>query len=414
MANILCWLTNTIAWYSFLATLIISVCVALFLYWYWKIRSFAGNVEEFFVIKDNELKAQWAGKKVPISYLHEAFFAGKIDRKDNIPLLEILEKREQYSSYTITPEHAKFFFKHVVPEFLIHSASQDRAQVTDHYDRGNDFFEYFLGETMIYTSGLFKDKNDSLEEAQKNKLDNICDKLHIKEGETLLDIGCGWGTLTRHAAKHYKAKATGVTISKEQLAYHKKKCEEDKVEGAELLLMDYREIPQKKYDKISCVEMSEHVGILKYRAFMKQVHELLEDDGLFYLQIAGLRMTTHIEDIIWGFFMDKYIFPGADASLPLTFPISQLERAGFEVQSVKTIGIHYSITINRWYDNWVSNREKIVSNPRYGEKWYRIWEWFLAWSTIIARQGNSTCYQIIAHKNRNEFPRDQWVSNTWI
>lgn len=123
-------------------------------------------------------------------------------------------------------------------------------------------------------------------------------------------------------------------------------------------------------------------------------------------------MTSHLEDYVWAFFMDKYIFPGADASLPLTFPIFELETAGFEVHSVETIGIHYSLTINRWYDNWKKNKDEVIK--KYGERWYRLWEWFLAWSTIIARQGNSTCYMITAHKNRNNFDRYQWVTETRI
>jgi len=264
---------------------------------------------------------------------------------------------------------------------------------------------------MVYTSGIFESDQDSLEVAQENKWDQILQRLHVKDGETLLDIGCGWGGFIRHATKKYKLKCTGVSLSSSQNLWHNDKCKQediDAVNDCQFQCKDYREISDKqKFNKISCLEMSEHVGVLKYQTFCKQVFDLLEDDGLFYLQIAGLRMATHIEDYTWAFFMDKYIFPGADASLPLTFPIVQLELAGFEIDSVKNIGIHYSLTINRWYDNWVSNKEKVVT--KYGQQWYRLWEWFLAWSTIIARQGNSTCYMIVAHKNLDHFNRKQWV-----
>lgn len=142
---------------------------------------------------------------------------------------------------------------------------------------------------------------------------------------------------------------------------------------------------------------------------MKQVYDLLEEDGLFYLQIAGIRRAWQWEDVFWAFFMDTYIFPGADASLPLTFPVAQLEAAGFELASVETIGIHYSETIRRWYNNWESSEAKEVVSQKYGNRIYRVWEMFLAWSTIIARQGNSTCYQIVAHKNRNKFDRTAFI-----
>lgn len=386
----------------------------MFLTWYWKMNKKPGTIEEYWEIKDTKHN-KYKSEKIPIYYLHEAYIAQEIDMKGDGDLLKVLEEREKYSTYTITPENVKFFFQHVVPEFFIHSKSQDRAQICDHYNRGNDFFHYFLGDAMTYTSGIFHSKETELYQSQVNKMNKVAAKLHLKEGEELLDIGCGWGTWIRYAAKTFKVKTTGVTISKEQVKWHKERCEIEKSENATMLCMDYREIPKdKKYDKISCLEMSEHVGVWKYKSFVKQVKNLLKDEGLFYLQIAGLRMTTHLEDICWGMFMDKYIFPGADASLPLTFPIFMLETGGFEVNSVQTIGVHYSLTINRWYDNWVKNKAKIVANSNYGIKWYRLWEWFLAWSTIIARQGNSTCYMIVAHKNTNDYNRYQWVTETQI
>ena len=151
--------------------------------------------------------------------------------------------------------------------------------------------------------------------------------------------------------------------------------------------------------------MAEHVGIRRFPDFLNQVYGMLEDDGVFFLQIAGLRRAFHWEDFLWGFFMDTYIFPGADASLPLTFPVGQLEAAGFEVKSVETIGVHYSDTIRYWYYNWVRPEVKNEMTMKYGARLYKVWEIFLAWSTIIARQGNSTCYQIVAHKNINDYDR---------
>ncbi|KAF9917669.1 hypothetical protein BGZ65_012774 [Modicella reniformis] len=151
--------------------------------------------------------------------------------------------------------------------------------------------------------------------------------------------------------------------------------------------MDYRDIPREKWDKITCLEMAEHVGIRKFNEFLLQVKDMLNDDGLFFLQIAGLRATWQYEDFIWGLFMAKY----------------QLECAGFEVLNVDTIGVHYSATIYRWYQNWMANKDSITAT--YGKRWFRTWEIFLAWSTIISRQGSATCYQIVAHKNLNAFDR---------
>ena len=143
--------------------------------------------------------------------------------------------------------------------------------------------------------------------------------------------------------------------------------------------------------------MAEHVGIKNFQAFLLQVRGMLQDDGIFYLQIAGLRRPWQYEDLVWGLFMAKYIFPGADASCPLGFVVSHAERAGFEVHRVENTGTHYSLTIHRWYENWKSNREAIVE--KYGERWYRMWMIFLSWSVLIAGQGSSTLFMVTMSKN---------------
>jgi len=127
----------------------------------------------------------------------------------------------------------------------------------------------------------------------------------------------------------------------------------------------------------------------------------------FFLQIASLRRSWKFEDLVWGLFMNKYIFPGADASTPIFWIISQLEACGFEVHSVENIGIHYSYTIHHWYKNWKKNEKYIKEH--YGERWFRIWYFFLAWSTLIARDGRSSCYQVVCHKNLSEFNRTQFI-----
>jgi cyclopropane fatty-acyl-phospholipid synthase-like methyltransferase len=127
------------------------------------------------------------------------------------------------------------------------------------------------------------------------------------------------------------------------------------------------------------------------------VHNLLEDDGSFYMQIAGLRRAWQFEDFVWGLFMAKYIFPGADASCPLGFVVAQAERAGFEVHRVENCGAHYAVTIEKWYQNWRRNETAIVE--RYGQRWFRLWSFFLAWSVIIGSQGSSALFMITMTKN---------------
>ncbi|KAJ3416616.1 hypothetical protein HDV05_000898 [Chytridiales sp. JEL 0842] len=375
-------------------------------------RGLAGkNLEEYMTIKDSALKAKYNGKnKIPIETWFEAYFDGAIDLKDGADMLDVLEERYDWASFVFTISQAKFFLTQWIPETLWHSKKQDEDQVRDHYDRGDDFYNWFLGPMMIYTSGIITDdKNpETLEQLQQNKLDLVTEKIRLQKGEKMLDIGCGWGTLSVHAAKK-GAHVTGVTLGRNQTKWGMNKAEENGVaDRVRILCMDYRDIPREKYNKITCLEMAEHVGVRKFQEFLHQVKDLLEDDGLFFLQIAGLRRAWQYEDLAWGMFMAKYVFPGADASAPLNWVIEQCERAGYEVQSSDTIGLHYSATIYRWYLNWMKNKDKIIE--KYGVRWFRVWEIFLAWSTIIARQGSATCYQLVLHKNLNSFDRRTFLT----
>ncbi|MEN9581330.1 MAG: hypothetical protein RJA70_4339, partial [Pseudomonadota bacterium] len=140
----------------------------------------------------------------------------------------------------------------------------------------------------------------------------------------------------------------------------------------------------------------------------EQIYELLDDDGLFLLQWTGLRRSLKHEDLMWGLFVNKYIFPGADASLPPSTMLKTLEKAGFEVHSIENISGHYAWTLKAWYGNWNQNREAVLA--AYGERWFRIWNFFLAWSILVAEQGNAGCYQAVLNKNVASFQRTRWIA----
>ncbi|KAK4150550.1 S-adenosyl-L-methionine-dependent methyltransferase [Chaetomidium leptoderma] len=365
-------------------------------------------VEHYLTFKKPADKAKYHGKnKIPLETFYEMYFDGDVEF--NGDALEILEYRHDWASFRFTFGLIKYFLTGMIPEVIMHTRSQDEEQVRDHYDRGDDFYAWFLGPRMIYTSGIIGDINreETLEELQDNKLAGVCEKIALKEGEKMLDIGCGWGTLARFASVNYGAKVTGVTLGRNQTAWGNSAMRKVGIpeEQSKVLCMDYRDIPVPEggYKKITCLEMAEHVGIRHFHGFCKQVLDMLDDDGVFFLQIAGLRKSWQYEDLIWGLFMNKYIFPGADASTPLGWVIDKLEGAGFEVKGVDTIGVHYSATIWRWYRNWMGNRDKVEA--KYGKRWFRIWEFFLALSTIVSRQGGATCYQIVLQKNINSVHR---------
>ncbi|KAI8849367.1 S-adenosyl-L-methionine-dependent methyltransferase [Chytridium lagenaria] len=349
-------------------------------------------VEEYFVVKDAALKAKFSGhSKLPIETWFEAYFDGQIDLKEGTDLLETLEARYDWASFYFTFSQAKFFLTQWIPR--LSGTQRSRMRTSFIFPLG--FFLAFysnlhipppsVGPMMIYTSGIITDPNsgETLEQLQQNKLDLVTEKIQLKKGDRHLDIGYPVGM--------NKAQENGVG---------------DKVN---ILCMDYRDIPRQKFDKITCLEMAEHVGVRKFQDFLHQVKDLLEDDGLFFLQIAGLRRAWQYEDLMWGVTVyGQVCLPGADASAPLNWVLEQVERAGYECLNVDTIGVHYSSTIYRWYLNWMKNKDKIID--KYGSRWFRVWEVFLAWSTIIARQGSATCYQIVLHKNLNSFDRSKFLS----
>jgi len=266
-----------------------------------------------------------------------------------------------------------------------------------------------LGEPMVYTGAIYTGPNETMWTAQLNKLDFIARALGVQPGDRVMDIGCGWGRLANHLASK-GAKVTGVTMSSDQQAYAKRMSDYLGNKDVEVVLQNFFDLdrPAKSFDAISSVEMAEHIGIKNYNRFLRKVHDLLADNGTFYLQVAGLPRGygegyNHYEDLVWGLFMDEHVFPGADASCPMGWVITHLERAGFEVQNVHNMGNHYSRTLNHWLQLWEAKKDQVVKV--YGERSWRRWRVFLAWSVRIARRGGSTVQFITATKSGNEAAR---------
>jgi cyclopropane fatty-acyl-phospholipid synthase-like methyltransferase len=364
---------------------------------------------QLLVFRDQRLAARYA-HKIPMATLLEAYLEEALDIPD---IDAFLDARAELVTFDLTPEHVKFFLTRMIPEWLVHSRAQDKRIVRDHYDRGDDFFGAFLGESMIYTSAHFRDANESLEAAQLNKMNRIGEKLAIRPEHEVLDIGCGWGTLAAHTAKAFGARTTGITLAESGARFGNERIAREGASGrARIECLDYRELPSRSYDRIVSLEMVEHVGIRNLPTFFSIVYDRLKDDGLFLLQWCGLRRGgregvppagMRPEDMIWGLFMNKYIFSGADASVPPSEMYKVMEKAGFEIHSMENLSVHYELTIKRWHDNWQKNRA--VVQQTYGERWYRLWNLFLAWSWRIAAQGTSACFQVVAHKNLDTFDR---------
>lgn len=355
------------------------------------------------LIKDSKLdKRLRSDGRLPMGAFVEAWIDGRIEAEGD--LAEILAGRAHLLDPGLAREHLNYVATRLLPEIGIHTRSIDKRLVQDHYDRGDDFFEAFLGPRMLYTSAYYDTPEATLEEAQDRKLEHVCRKLHMAEGQSHLDLGCGWGTLPQYAAQHYGVSSLGVTLSENQTAFGNARIAAAGLsDKARLECMDYRDLSGQRFQRISCLEMSEHVGSVKYQGFMQQVRDMLTDDGLFFMQIVGPRRGSRKTNPAWGLFMAKYIFPGADASRPFSWVADHMERAGLELHSVENINYHYGLTIRAWYRNWLAHEDEITG--KYGVRWFRLWQVFLAWAQHVGLEGESTAMQIVAHRAENGFDR---------
>lgn len=264
------------------------------------------------------------------------------------------------------------------------------SRVSDiHYDLNNSFYEKMLDSRMIYSCGYWNGV-DNLQEAQLAKLDMICQKLELTAGESLLDIGCGWGGMAKFAAENYGVHVTGITISKEQASYAKAVCEGLPVE---IRLQDYRDVTG-QFDKIVSIGMFEHVGTRNYRTFMKTVNDRLTDQGLFLLHTIGHRYPTISADP-W---VDKYIFPGG--KIPYINHISSAIDGLFILEDWHNFGMDYSKTLLAWHENFVKHWPEF--EDVYGEKFFRMWEYYLLSFAGAFSARHMQLWQLVLTKNSRQ------------
>lgn len=370
------------------------------------------KLTDYVHFNDEKLSKKYRNTEIPMSVLYESYFDGELDIKGDV--LAMLRERQSFVKYNITRQHLQWAMTNFVPDVVNHSRVQDERTVRERYDRSVDFFEFFLGPSMVATSAHFNALGETLEDAQRNQMEQLTRKLRLEPNHKLLDIGCGWGGFLAHCVRNAQAEqqsveVTGITLSKKQVEYANRYLERENLHrAARVELQDYRDLSsQTKFDRVVCLELIEHVGFKNVGQFAERVYDVLADDGLFVLQWTGLRRAVKPEDMIWGLFMNKYIYPGSDAALPPSTMMKAFEKAGFEVHAIENISGHYAQTLRLWRENWLSNREAVVA--AHGERWFRIWNFFLAWSILIAEEGNAGCYQAVLHKNLVGFDRQRWI-----
>lgn len=267
-----------------------------------------------------------------------------------------------------------------------------REVAHQHYDLGNDLFTCMLDKRKMYSCGYFKN-TENLDEAQEAKLKLSCEKLQLKPGMRLLDIGCGWGGLARYAAENYGVQVVGVTISKEQQTFASEYCKHLDVD---IRLQDYRDI-EDCFDRIISIGMFEHVGPLNYPVYMRKVHDLLKQEGLFLLHSIGTTTSAPLTDP-W---FRRYIFP--NAVLPLASQIAKTSEPFFVMEDWQNFGAFYDKTLSCWYQNFTTHWPELQS--QFDDRFYRMWTYYLLtcagafrarklqlWQTVFSKGGVSGVY----------------------
>lgn len=283
------------------------------------------------------------------------------------------------------------------------SKRNNKDYIQFHYDVGNDFYKLFLDEEMQYTCGYFTDWNNTLEQAQKDKLDMICRKLRLEPGDRMLDIGCGWGGLVCHAALNYGVTATGITLSQGQHDFAQEKIARLGLKDQVTVeICDYAD-HKGTYDKISSIGMSEHIGIANYPRYFDKINSLLRDRGVM-LNHAIARRAKKTKKAAARIrperkFMLKYIFPGSELT-PVGMTTDFMETSGFEVHDVESWREHYALTTKAWCKRLSANKEAAIK--MVGPERYRLWVAYLAGASGGFANGSMKLFQVVATKRASK------------
>ncbi|HZK19023.1 MAG TPA: cyclopropane-fatty-acyl-phospholipid synthase family protein [Clostridia bacterium] len=324
----------------------------------------------------------------------EAYMDGKIDFEGDLrDLYRLLLRNELVVKKDIKEEG-------LIQGFLRRQRNttglQQVEKVQHHYDLGNDFFELWLDKTMSYSCGYFRTPVDTLEQAQLQKIDHTLRKLQLKEGETLLDIGSGWGWLIIRAAKEYGVKSLGITLSKEQEEETKNRILREGLDDkVQVRLMDFRDLAKMgyKFDKIVSIGMFEHVGKENIGEYFTAIDGMLEPGGL-----SLLHTITHPKETPFNPWMEKYIFPwGYIPSLRET--IWELPEHSFHLLDLESLRIHYAMTTDHWARNFEAVQGQVEA--KYGEKFVRMWRLYLIGCVISFLYCDLDVHQLLFSKGLN-------------
>ncbi len=280
----------------------------------------------------------------------------------------------------------------IVLKGRLHSRARDAAAISSHYDVSNDFYDLVLGPAMTYSCAIFENETDDLATAQSNKHDLVCRKLDLQPGMRLLDIGCGWGSMVMHAAKHYGVHAVGVTISVEQAERARKRVTDAGLaDRVEIRVQDYRDVPDGPFDAISSIGMSEHVGgPTEQRRYFAQARKLLTPNGRFVNH--AISRAAKFDGLGDKGFIQRYVFPDGELH-EIGATITAMQESGFESRHMESFRLHYAKTLRNWVSNLEANWETAVAEVGRGRA--MVWRLYMAGSAVAFERNEIQLHQVL-------------------
>ena len=358
-------------------------------YWDGEIIKYGnGNPEFKLIIKNFPSKKELLAD--PSVALGEAYMKGDIDIEGDLQKFfeSIIRNKDSFMN--------KNTVFRLASKIKAPSLMKSKKDIAHHYDIGNDFYSLWLDKTMSYSCGYFKNPTDTLYDAQMNKIHHILKKLNLKEGQHLLDIGCGWGYLIIEAAKLYKVKALGITLSEEQFKKAKERIKQEGLEDlVDVQLMDYRNLEKSnlEFDRIVSVGMAEHVGHTNLPLFFKNVDSVLKESGLFLLH--NITNLVETEGNKW---ITTYIFPGG--YLPtLREELNIAADINFRTLDVESLRLHYMKTLEEWCKNFMNHLDE--ERDMFDDEFLRMWHLYLATCAAAFHYWDIDIHQILFSKGIN-------------
>lgn len=353
---------------------------------YWDTQSdrFGAGEPSFTIIFKNEKAVNSIFTKGSMGFAEE-YQAGNIDIDGDFQQLVRLGIHPQFQNLKLSlGTKMSIFMNHLSSRNTLKGSAKNIAH---HYDLGNDFYRLYLDESMTYSCAYYKNQDDTLEDAQRQKYEHICRKLQLKQGETLVDIGCGWGGMLLYAARRYGIQGLGCTLSAHQAEYAKRRVMEEGLEKSITILQeDYRNI-KGQFDKFVSIGMFEHVGKRLISTFMEKTKALLKKGGIGLLHTIGKERDTPFDP--WTM---KYIFPGG--YLPtLDHVLRTMGEIGLVPIDMENLRLHYAATLDEWAKRFEANVEKI--EKMFSQRLVRTWRMYLRGSAAAFRWGDIRLYQIL-------------------